>query len=105
MSRDYWSPPGGWQYLEDYLPEGRHGFSDDYHEKVSKAKNDYEVCIVCGRRTTTDRGIRLILGSGGTGLVPPHLYDEAYTSDSGFMGGFMVGPECGKKIPSEYRVT
>jgi len=105
MNREYWTPPGGWKYLDDYLAEGQEPFSERYHDKVRSAKDDYEVCIVCGKRTTRDRGIRLVLGAGATGLIPPHLYDEAYQLDDGFLGGFMVGPECGKRVPMEYRVT
>ena len=105
MSAGDWAPPGGWEFVDDFLPPGRYAFSDVYHEKVQKAQDWYEVCIACGRRTTTERGIRLVLGAGATGLVPPELYEEAYRLDNGFLGSFMVGPECGKKIPAKYRVT
>lgn len=90
--------------LNDLLKEGRRAFSEDYHERVTQTQNWYEICVVCGKRTTKDRGIGVIFGWGGAMLVHPDDRADAELNDDGYMGGFMVGPECGKKIPQEYRI-
>lgn len=79
-------------------------FSEDYHEALTKARDDFEVCVVCGKRTTRERGITVLFGLGGSALIHPEDNEEAMVEDSGYLGHFMVGPECGKKIPEEYRV-
>ena len=91
--------------LDDLLKEGRTAFSDEYHEKVTRARDWYEVCVVCGKRTTRDRGIGVIFGQGGAILLHPDDVAEAEIHDRGYLGNFMVGPECGKRIPREYRVN
>jgi hypothetical protein len=89
--------------LSDYLKAGRYAFSDQYHE--SAHAESHACCIVCGRKTTTESGITVILGLGGTGLIHPEDEEKAEWSDGGYMGVWMLGPECGKDVPDEYRTT
>lgn len=101
---DQWTGKHGHVYINDYLKPGRHAWSDEYHDKVSRARDYYEVCIVCGKRTTRDRGIPVVLGLGGCYLIHPDDVEEAQRHDSGYLGAHMVGPECGRNIPHEFRM-
>jgi hypothetical protein len=98
---DY-TPTHGWgPELNEFLKDGRTAWSDAYND--SKHTDSFECCIVCGKRTTQDKGIAVVLGAGGQTLVHPTDADEAESNDNGFMGMWLVGPECGKAIPTEYR--
>lgn len=87
--------------LEDYLKPGRTAWSDDYRN--SRYADLHECCIACGRRTVEGRGITVVLGLGGSRLIHPDDEEAAEMHDLGYMGVWMVGPECGKAIPQEYR--
>lgn len=98
-----YTPTHGWgPELSDLLKAGRTAWSDDYRN--SRYVDTFECCIVCGKRTTAADGIVVVLGDGGDTLLHPADALEAETADPGFMGMWLVGPECGKAIPAEYRV-
>jgi hypothetical protein len=98
-----YEPTHGWgPDLDEVLAEGRHAWSDDY--AASKHADEFECCIVCGRKTTRERGIPVLLGGGGSSLLDARDMIEAEDADPGFMGVWLVGPECGKRIPAQYRV-
>lgn len=102
--RDDWVGKNGHVWIDDYLKPGRRAWSEDYHDKIVKARDWYEVCIVCGKRTTRERGIPVVIGLGGGALIHPDDVDEAQEHDSGFLGAHIIGPECGRKIPQEFRM-
>jgi hypothetical protein len=87
--------------LNDYI-KGT-AWSDAYHD--SPNAHTHECCIACGRRTVAPRGITVVLGTGGSGLIHPDDNDAAAAHDPGYMGSWMVGPECGRAIPKAYRVN
>jgi hypothetical protein len=87
--------------LNDYLKPGRTAFSDEYHN--SPNAEEHNCCIVCGRKTRDNKGITVLLGLGGTGLIHPDDEAAAESRDMGYMGVWMVGPDCGADIPAEYR--
>lgn len=88
--------------LRDYLAPGRTPWSDDYND--SPYANDFHVCIVCGK-TTKGNGISVALTNGGDTLVLPHDIEREENENAGaYMGVWTVGPECGKRIPAEYRL-
>jgi len=91
--------------LQDYLKPGRSAWSDDYHN--SPHANTDEGCVVCGKRTTPEKRIVVCLTGGGDVLVRPEdeEREEREDADGGFMGRWSVGPECGRAIPQEYRVS
>jgi len=99
-----YEPTHGWgPDLSEFLAQGRHAWSDEYQD--SKYADEFECCIVCGRRTTAEKGITVLLGGGGDALIDPRDAQEAEDKDpGGFMGAWLVGPECGKRIPARYRV-
>ena len=89
--------------LNDYLKPGRTAWGEEYQN--SPNANGYECCLACGRRTVEGRGYTVILGLGGSRLIHPDDEQAAEQHDLGYMGVWMVGPECGKRIPKEYRVV
>jgi hypothetical protein len=88
--------------LQDYLKPGRFAWSDDYHN--SPHANTEGGCIVCGKQTSPAKRITVILTGGGDELVRPED-EERVLADSGYMGHWAVGSECGRAIPQEYRVS
>jgi hypothetical protein len=99
-----YEPTHGWgPDLHEVLAQGHNAWGDEY--QASKYADDYECCIVCGRRTTSERGIAVVLGGGSDSLIDPRDMIEAEDADPGFMGVWLIGPECGRRIPVEYRVT
>jgi hypothetical protein len=103
MSYPY-EPTHGWgPDLHEVLKDGRYAWSDDY--QASEHADELECCIVCGRQTTIERGIAVVLGGGSDSLIDPRDIIEAEEADPGFMGVWLIGPECGKRIPVAYRVT
>ena len=97
-----YEPTHGWgPNLEEFLKEGCHAWGEGYHD--SQYSGDFECCVACGRRTTEGKGITVVLGGGGAELLDPADIDEAAHNDPGFMGMWLVGPECGKKIPADFR--
>ena len=88
--------------LRDYLKPGRTPWSDDYNN--SRHANEEGCCIVCGKMTKGN-GITVALTNGGDTLVlPADTEREEYENGGAYMGEWTVGPECGSKIPQEYRI-
>ena len=88
--------------LGDYLKPGRTPWSWDYNN--SDHADSHGCCIVCGK-ATKGNGITVILGEGGDTLILPENDEWQQANDAGYMGCWTVGPECGKDIPSEYRMA
>jgi hypothetical protein len=86
-----------------YLPKGREVWSDKYHEH-----GDYHPlrCIACGRMVKPEAAVHIVLGGGGNGLYPAEGFNEdtAMEEDDGYLGAAVLGPECGRTIPAEYRI-
>lgn len=60
-----------------------------------------EPCELCGRGVSKDgNGFWIEVVDGGSAIAKPGTADE---SDSGYMGHYLVGPECGRKVPAAYR--
>ena len=86
--------------LADYLKPGRFAWSDAWQETDLHADR----CIVCGRMTKSGTTrITVELTDGGDHFVTPQ--DANPESNPGYMGAWVVGSECSKDIPSEYRMA
>lgn len=88
--------------LQDYLKPGRYAWSDAYDN--SPHRDDPECCIVCGK-IANGNWIGVILGKGGDVLIEPKDDEWYAANDNGYMGHWIVGPECGKKVPAKYRTN
>jgi hypothetical protein len=78
-------------------------FEDDakYKREERARKNGLEPCTNCGRGVKPGNGwVVEIINGGGQAA---HRDDTANPNDDGYMGCWVVGPECGRKIPMEYR--
>lgn len=87
--------------LRNYLKPGRHPWSEEYQN--SPRADNPDTCIVCGKYAGAN-GIGVILTEGGDTLVEP-ADDDKEARTSGYMGHWIVGPECGSKIPAKYRTN
>lgn len=89
--------------LTEYLKPGRHAWSDAFNN----SPHQYEegCCIACGK-LTKGNGINVALTDGGDVLVLPEDIDAEERGNAGaYMGVWTVGPECGKNIPHQYRLS
>lgn len=86
--------------LSDYLKTGRYPWSEAYQEVM----DNHDRCIVCGKRVGAN-AIWVVLGEGGDVLIAPENDEDAMATDSGYMGWWPVGPECGRTVPAEYRAA
>lgn len=57
-------------------------------------------CEFCGRGVRPDQGWWVHAIDGGHTLID---LSEQYVPDAGDMGWWILGPECGKQIPKEFR--
>lgn len=73
---------------------------DANEERANRA--GLEPCATCGRGVR--EGWFVVVVDGGAALLhPDHWDDPAAEADPGYMGGWILGPECGKHVPGEYR--
>jgi hypothetical protein len=63
----------------------------------------YVACVCCGRKTGRGR-ITIALGAGGFGLIHPDDVTAGENFDLGWLGIYVLGSVCGKRIPAEYRI-
>lgn len=88
--------------LTEYLAPGRFPWSDKYNDSPHAYSEN--ACIVCGK-LTKGNGIDVALTNGGDTLVLPQNIEREEIENAGaYMGVWTVGPECGKRIPAEYRL-
>lgn len=85
--------------LRHFLKPGRYPWSDAYNE----TDLHQDRCIVCGKMTKSANRIMVALTGGGDYLVRPED-DADNENDPGYMGWWAIGSECGKDIPTEYRL-
>lgn len=94
--------------LPAFLSDEALGFDLMQNDEAARARrgrvyaDDSEPCMFCGRKANAERGWWIRLATNG------HLIamdaDEAEVEASGYdQGCFLVGPECGRKIPAAYR--
>ncbi len=68
--------------------------------QVKASKAGLETCEFCGRGVRQGFGWWVHAVNGGTTLID---LSEQYVDEGGDMGWWMLGPECGKQIPKEFR--
>lgn len=62
-------------------------------------------CEACGRGLRDGSGYNVVIVDGGFKALAPALWGEPeIEEDSGYMGMYDLGPECGKLVPAAYRV-
>jgi hypothetical protein len=86
--------------LTEYLKGNRTPWGEKYEN--SKYQGDDKCCIVCGKMSPN--GIRVALTGGGDDLVLPDSIAQEEKNYGEYMGVWTVGPECGSKIPTKYRI-
>jgi hypothetical protein len=100
MTANY-EPRHGWgPNLEDFIKPGQTVWPDGYAQEIPWDQS----CVVCARKVNPGRGVWICVGAGGSVMIHPDDITEAEDADPGFMGHVLVGPECGKTIPTEYRL-
>ena len=80
---------------------------ETYEKRYTAAiKKGLEPCTICGRGVAEGRGWGVLAVNGGDFLAVDQWdsWETDQTVDhAGDMGFWLLGPECGKRIPSEYR--
>ena len=82
--------------------------SENYRKNEAKAyERNLQPCSICGRGISEKTGYLLMFVDGGEALAVSQW--EAWEADTtvdraGYMGCFLVGPECGPKlVDARYR--
>lgn len=79
--------------------------TDDDRQQANRARaqeRGLEPCTTCGRGVKPGSGWLVEVVDGGGQIAHPD--HKADTSDPGYMGMWVLGPECGKHVPREFRV-
>jgi hypothetical protein len=76
-------------YLEDIQ-------SEDYDRNLKRYGENYDTCIMCGRRTKVEFFIHMKTSGE---IIPADIDDE---TDS--QGLFPVGPECKKRLSMKFLI-
>jgi len=80
-------------------------FGIDEDRKAANEDRAYdkglEPCATCGRGVRPGNGWTVEVIDGGNNIAHPGL--GADTSDPGYMGVWVLGPECGRHVPREFR--
>lgn len=80
---------------------------ETYEKRYAAAqKKELEPCTICGRGVAEGKGFLVMAINGGEFLATDQW--EAWEADknvdhAGDMGYWILGSECGKKIPADYR--
>lgn len=87
------------------MPAGLFNLDDESREKRAARAEELglEPCTTCGRGVKPGSGILTVVVGGGSHCVHPD--EEVDTSDGGYMGAWVLGPECGKKVDARSRKT
>lgn len=81
-------------------------FGSDNYEVVEARRSRAEqngakyTCQMCGRKVNPERGWMVQVVDGGMAIALPGTGDQ---NDSGYMGWWDLGPECGKHVPRQFR--
>jgi hypothetical protein len=84
-------------------------WADGWQENAEKAEaKDKDACACCGRAVKPGSGYQIWVVGGGDALAPINNWNkmnENYSAEwsAGNLGMLIVGPDCGKQIPTEYR--
>lgn len=96
------TPDSGVALIE--VPDDLWGIDDDRkaanEDRARKA--GLEPCTICGRGVKPGNGWVIEVVNGGADIAHPGLGVDQ--NDPGYMGCWVLGPECGKKIPREFRL-
>lgn len=71
--------------------------------EMAAQEKGLEPCTTCGRGVKVDSGILTVVVGGGAYCVHPD--EPVDTTDGGYMGAWVLGPECGKKVDPKSRKT
>lgn len=79
-------------------------FGVDEDRKAANEDRAYsrglEPCATCGRGVKPGSGWVVEVVGGGSSIARPGTADN---SDAGYMGAWVLGPECGRHIPLAFR--
>ena len=62
-----------------------------------------EPCEACGRGVAAGSGWVITITDGGCAVLHPDDDGPEAEADGGYMGSYVWGPECGRKVPAEFR--
>lgn len=84
-------------------PDALFGTDQERKDRNASAaeRKGLEPCATCGKGVKPGNGWMVEVVDGGAMIAKPGQADE---SDSGYMGCWVLGPECGKHVPAGYRV-
>ena len=80
---------------------------DERHRNEARAANtDYGCCCLCGRAVNPKRATWVDCINGELEAVSQELPEDHELRDErrpGYMGSFLVGPYCQRKIPARFK--
>ncbi|MDN5893926.1 MAG: hypothetical protein L0H93_07855 [Nocardioides sp.] len=84
-------------------PDGFFGVDDDRKARAETRARDagLEPCTVCGRGVKPDSGWVVEVVDGGAHIAAPG--QPVDRDDSGYMGAWVLGSECAKRVPVAFR--
>lgn len=84
-------------------PDALWGTDDDAKARNEARAHDkgLEPCATCGRGVRPGNGWLVVVIDGGAHIAA--VDSEPDENDPGYMGAWVLGPECGKHVPSGYR--
>lgn len=84
-------------------PDALFGIDDDRKaaNETRARDRDLEPCTTCGRGVKPGNGWLVEVIDGGAHIAAPGLGPD--TTAPGYMGVWVLGPECGKHVPREFR--
>jgi hypothetical protein len=72
-----------------------------YTNEGRASEQGYEPCMRCGRGIKPGGGFEVTVVDGGGALQRTDV--EADPDDAGFMGTFVIGSDCAKKVPAAFK--
>jgi hypothetical protein len=83
-------------------------WNERYEHNSNKAYSQgLTPCCMCGKGVKENSGFNVWVVLGGSSLLHVDEWDNQSQkqNDAGDMGCWLVGPECGKSIPADYKTA
>ena len=83
-------------------PDELFGYGEKYEQARARTEaRGSEPCVSCGRPVKPGSGWLVEIVNGGHDIAHPGLGPD--TTDAGYMGAFVMGSDCARRVPVEFR--